>query len=81
MEEQIIKNIRRKIIQGNIKRLRKKGGFTQEQMAEKIGLSGKSSFRAYESGDSLPRLEKAILIAQIFDVTLDDLVMREIRFI
>ncbi len=42
-------------------------------MADKIGVS-RQTLSKYETGDSLPDIEKCMAIADVFGVTMDDLV-------
>ena len=57
----------------NIKFYRKQLGLTQEQLAEM--LQGKKSLISnYETGYSTPNIETLCNLADIFDVTLDELV-------
>lgn len=56
----------------NLKELRNKHAWTQEELANKIGLS-RSSIAMYESSGSLPDLNTLSLIASIFNVTTDHL--------
>lgn len=50
--------------------LRKGRDFTQEQLAEKLGVS-RQSISKWESGQAIPELEKVVAMSQIFDVTTD----------
>ena len=60
----------------NIKFYRKQLGLTQEQLAEK--LQGKKSLVSnYENGHSTPNIETLCKLAEIFDITLDELVEYE----
>ena len=60
----------------NIKFYRKQLGLTQEQLAEK--LQGKKSLVSnYENGHSTPDIYTLCKLANIFDVTLDELVEYE----
>lgn len=52
--------------------LRRKSGLSQEQLAEKIGVS-RQTVSKWENGAALPELEKLITLAQCFHVTLDEL--------
>ena len=52
--------------------LRKAKGITQEQLAEKLDVS-RQSISKWESGQSIPELEKIVALSTIFDVTTDDL--------
>ena len=57
----------------NLVSLRKMHGFSQDELAEKIGVS-RQTLSKYETGESLPDIEKCKLLAEILDVSLDDLV-------
>ena len=56
----------------NLVYLRKLNNMTQEKLAEKINVS-RQSIAKWESGDSIPDLEKCKLLSEIFGVSLDDL--------
>ena len=56
----------------NLANLRKLHDMTQEELAEKINVS-RQSIAKWESGDTVPDLEKCKLISEIFGVSLDDL--------
>ena len=53
-----------------LKRLRKRKKLSQTELAKKIGVT-KSTIYRYESNTLSPSLDKAILLAQILDTTLD----------
>ncbi len=53
--------------------LRRKQGLSQEQLAEKLGVS-RQSVSKWEGGQSTPDLDKLIALADCFGVTLDELV-------
>lgn len=57
----------------NLKIFRKKNGFTQEQIAEKIGVS-RQAVAKWERGDALPDIENIIALADVYGVTIDSLV-------
>lgn len=57
----------------NIIALRKMNGLSQEELADKINVS-RQTLSKYETGESLPDVEKCKLIADVFEVSLDDLV-------
>ncbi len=57
----------------NLIELRKMNGFSQEELADMIGVS-RQTLSKYETGESLPDIEKCRLIAEVFSVTLDDLI-------
>ncbi len=56
----------------NLVRLRKLNDMTQEELAEKVGIS-RQALAKWESGETLPDLEKSRALAEVFGVTLDDL--------
>lgn len=56
----------------NMINLRKLRQLTQEEVADKIGVT-RQSVAKWESGETVPDLEKCRLLAELFGVTLDDL--------
>ena len=56
----------------NLINLRKLHNMTQEELAEKINVS-RQSIAKWESGDTVPDLEKCKSLSDIFGVSLDDL--------
>lgn len=59
-----------------LKRLRKDRNLTQQQLADKLGLS-RSTIGMYEKGVREPDFETSELIADFFNVRLDDLLGRK----
>lgn len=57
----------------NLKYLRKKEGLTQEELAEKLNVS-RQSVTKWESGQSLPDIEKIKEIAYMLSVSVDSLI-------
>ncbi len=57
----------------NLIALRKLNNLSQEELAEKLKIS-RQTLSKYETGESLPDIDKCKLLAEIFDVSLDDLV-------
>ena len=53
--------------------LRKMHNISQEELAEKVGVS-RQTLSKYETGESIPDIEKTKAIADAFGVSLDDLV-------
>ena len=53
-----------------ILQLRKANGFTQEELAEKLNVS-RQSVSKWESGQSVPELEKLVALSEIFQVSTD----------
>jgi len=67
------KKMRRKsMFSENIVRLRKINQMTQEDIAEAVGVS-RQAVAKWESGETIPDLEKCKLLAELFGVSLDDL--------
>lgn len=59
------------IIAERIKILRKEKGYTQEQLAELLGLNAKSSIANYESGANAPSDEIKAKMCELFNCTMD----------
>lgn len=57
----------------NLIALRKLNNLSQEELAEKLKIS-RQTLSKYETGESLPDIDKCKLLVEIFDVSLDDLV-------
>ena len=60
------------MLKDNLVQLRKYRGMTQEDLADAVGVT-RQSVAKWESGDSIPDLEKCKIIADLFGVSLDDL--------
>ncbi len=56
--------------------LRKKNNLSQEELAEKIGVS-RQAISKWESGTSLPEIEKLISLSEYFNVSIDYLVKEQ----
>lgn len=57
----------------NLIDLRKMNDMSQEELAEKLQIS-RQTVSKYETGESVPDIDKCKQIAEIFNVSLDDLV-------
>lgn len=68
-----MKNIK---IAENIRSFRKQAGLTQEELAARFG-SRKTLISNYEIGRNTPDIETLWELADIFDITIDELVGRE----
>ena len=62
-----------------LKELRKSAGLTQEQLASKLGLS-RVNYTRYEVGAVRPDYETIILLADFYDISLDELFGRNSYF-
>ncbi len=60
----------------NFKLFRKKSGYTQEDIAEKLGVS-RQAVAKWENGDTTPDIEFCIQLAELYGTTLDALVCQE----
>ncbi len=56
----------------NLTALRKMKKLSQEELAEQVGVS-RQTLSKWETGESLPDIEKAKILADFLEVTLDDL--------
>lgn len=61
------------MISKNLLILRKKNGFSQEEVASRIGVS-RQTLAKWENGESVPDVLFSNKLAEIYDVSLDDLV-------
>ena len=57
-------------IADRIQYLRKQKGYSQEELAEKVGVS-RQAVSKWESEQSTPDLEKVIAMSELFEVTTD----------
>lgn len=57
----------------NLIQLRKMNHMSQEELAEKVNVS-RQTLSKWETSESLPDIEKSQLLAEVFGVSLDDLV-------
>lgn len=64
------------MFQDNLIQLRKINHMSQEELAEKVDVS-RQTLSKWEMGISLPDIEKCKMLAEVFGVTLDDLVNYE----
>ena len=55
---------------------RKQRGMTQEELAEKIGVS-RQALAKWESGESVPDIDRAALTAEILGLSLEELVEKK----
>lgn len=66
------------ILSEKIANLRKQNGWSQEELAEKLGIS-RQSVSKWESAASIPDLDKIIKISEIFGVSTDYLLKDELE--
>ena len=56
----------------NLVNLRKLNNMTQEELAEQVGVT-RQAVAKWEAGESEPSLDKCKLLAEAFNVSIDDL--------
>ncbi len=61
------------MLKDNLLTLRKLNHYSQETAAEKIGVS-RQALAKWENGESVPDVDKCIRMAELYQVSLDDLV-------
>ena len=66
------------ILADKIINLRKKNGWSQEELAEKLGVT-RQSISKYEGAQSMPDLDKILKLSEIFGVTTDYLIKDELE--
>lgn len=54
--------------------LRKQKGFSQEELANRLNTS-RQTISKWENGESTPDLEKLVAISDLFEISLDELVL------
>lgn len=60
------------MLKDNLVMLRKVNGYSQERIAEKIGIS-RQAYAKWENGETIPDIEKAARLAEVYGVTIDGL--------
>ncbi|MBQ2776340.1 MAG: helix-turn-helix domain-containing protein [Peptococcaceae bacterium] len=61
------------MLKENIALLRNVTGYSQEEVAEKIGVS-RQAYAKWEKGETLPDIERCQKLAELYGVTIDSLV-------
>lgn len=64
------------MLKDNLAMLRNIYGFSQEAIAEKIGIS-RQAYAKWETGATIPDIEKCSLLAEIYGTTIDSLIRTE----
>ena len=62
----------------NLKKIRKENNLSQEQLAEKLGVS-RQSVSKWESNLAYPEMDKILQICQLFNLNIDDLLNQDIK--
>ena len=61
------------MLKDNISRLRNITGYSQEEVAEKIGIS-RQAYSKWEKGETIPDVERCQKLAELYGVTIDSLI-------
>ena len=61
------------MISVNLNTLRKQMGYSQEEVAEKIGVS-RQAVAKWENGETVPDLDNTVALAELYGVSIDNLV-------
>ena len=64
------------MLKDNLVMLRNLHGFSQEAIAEKIGIS-RQAYAKWETGATIPDIEKCLSLAEVYGTTIDSLVRTE----
>jgi AbrB family looped-hinge helix DNA binding protein len=64
------------MLKDNLLMLRNIHGFSQEAIAEKIGIS-RQAYAKWESGATIPDIEKCSRLAEVYGTTIDSLIRTE----
>ncbi len=64
------------MLKENLVMLRNIHGYSQEQIAEKIGIS-RQAYAKWEKGTTVPDIEKCKLLAEVYGTTIDGLIKTE----
>jgi len=62
----------------NLKFIRKENNLSQEQLAEKLGVS-RQAVSKWESGQSYPEMDKVLLICKLFNYNIDELMNENVK--
>ena len=62
----------------NLKKIRKDNNLSQEQLAEKLGVS-RQSVSKWESGVAYPEMDKVLQLCKMFNLNIDELLNQDIK--
>lgn len=60
-----------------LKRIRKEHNFSVQDIQHQIGLISAQAIYKWERGQALPSLDNIVILAKLYEVTLDDLLVIE----
>lgn len=80
IDDLLIKDLRPacSILSKNIKFLRKRKGYTQRELSEMLKVDNPAVSK-YESGAIRPTIEGLLNLSELFDVTVDDLLKKDLE--
>ena len=61
----------------NISRMRKEKGITIKQIQEQMGFNTPQAIYKWQNGSTLPSLENLILLAELFNTSIEELIVIE----
>lgn len=64
------------MLKDNLIMLRRLNGFSQEKIAEIVGIS-RQAYSKWENGETIPDIEKCSLLAEAYGVSIDSLIRTE----
>ena len=64
----------------NIARLRKNAGMTVRDLQEIFGFATPQAIYKWQRGEAMPTLDNMIVLAAVFNVTVDEILVLEERF-
>lgn len=62
----------------NLKKIRKDNNLSQEQLAEKLGVS-RQSVSKWENGEAYPEMDKVLQICKMFNLNIDEFLNQDIK--
>ena len=62
----------------NLKKIRKDNNLSQEQLADKLGVS-RQSVSKWESGLAYPEMDKMLQLCKLFNLNIDELLNKDIN--
>lgn len=65
----------------NIRYLRTKNGFSQEDIANKLGYKSFTTIQKWESGTSEPPIKKLKELSELFNVDMDDMNNKDLQYL
>ena len=60
----------------NITQLRRRSGMTVQDLQNIFGFSSPQAIYKWQRGDAMPTLDNLVILASVFDTTLDAIVIR-----